>query len=394
MKWLLLAALVAGRASAEEDDDGFSELEVPSRVEAPPIARASSLDAEHDLVGRAVVSDGRLVVEVNGERRALTIDPRLQRELTEILERYETPYAAVVALEPGTGRVLAMAEHSQAEPTLRGLATHALYPAASIFKLVTAAALLDVGVSPDEELCSYGGKRKVTPAQLLDSDRDTRCLSFARALALSANVIFAKFTSRYLDAEKLKLFARAFHFNSPLRFPVPTDVSLAAVPQETFPLALTGAGFGDVYLSPLHGAALASVAANKGLWRAPVLFEGELAPADERVISEPVAQQLTAMMEQTITDGTARRIFHERGMGVPGAVGKTGSLADKTPFRDYSWFVGFAPKEEPKVAVAAVIVNDPKWRIRATWLGREAMRLALGRLRSAAVSVGSGEAAR
>lgn len=379
----MLAALVAGRAFAD-DDDGFSDLEVPSRVEAPPIATVTSLPPQQDLLGRAVLEDGKLVVEVDQERRRLTIDPRLQRELTEILERYETPYAAVVALEPSTGRVLAMAEHSHADPTLRGLATRALYPAASIFKIVTAAALLDVGVSPEEELCSYGGKRKVTPAQLLDSEKDTRCLSFARALALSANVIFAKFTSRYLDAERLKLFARAFRFNSPLRFPVPTDVSLAAVPQDTFQLALTGAGFGDVYLSPLHGAAMAAVAANKGVWRAPVLFEGT-SSGEERVVSESVAQQLTAMMEQTVTDGTARRIFHERGMGVPGAVGKTGSLADKTPFRDYSWFVGFAPKDDPKIAVAAVIVNDPKWRIRATWLGREAMRLFLARHFSANV---------
>ncbi len=379
----MLAALVAGRAFAD-DDDGFSDLEVPSRVEAPPIATVTSLPPQQDLLGRAVLEDGKLVVEVDQERRRLTIDPRLQRELTEILERYETPYAAVVALEPSTGRVLAMAEHSHADPTLRGLATRALYPAASIFKIVTAAALLDVGVSPEEELCSYGGKRKVTPAQLLDSEKDTRCLSFARALALSANVIFAKFTSRYLDAERLKLFARAFRFNSPLRFPVPTDVSLAAVPQDTFQLALTGAGFGDVYLSPLHGAAMAAVAANKGVWRAPVLFEGT-SSGEERVVSESVAQQLTAMMEQTVTDGTARRIFHERGMGVPGAVGKTGSLADKTPFRDYSWFVGFAPKDDPKIAVAAVIVNDPKWRIRATWLGREAMRLFLARHFSASV---------
>jgi len=284
----------------------------------------------------------------------------------------------VVAIEPSTGRVLAMAEHSEAEPGLRGLATKALYPAASIFKIVTAAALLDVGVSPTEELCAYGGKRKVTAAQLIDSEKDTRCLTFARALALSANVIFAKFTSRYLDAEKLKAAARAFHFNSPIRFPVPTDVSLAAVPQDTFQLALTGAGFGDVYLSPLHGAALASVAANKGVWRTPVLVEGE-PTTEERVVSEPTAAEITSMMEETVTDGTARRIFHERGMGVPGAVGKTGSLADKTPFRDYSWFVGFAPKEAPKVAVAAVIVNEPKWRIRATWLGREAMRLFLSR---------------
>jgi cell division protein FtsI/penicillin-binding protein 2 len=95
------------------------------------------------------------------------------------------------------------------------------------------------------------------------------------------------------------------------------------------------------------------------------------------VLSESHAGLLTSMMEETVTLGTARRIFRQRGFRVPGAVGKTGGLADKKPFRDYSWFVGFAPKDDPKIAVAAVVVNDMKWRIRATWLGREAMRIGI-----------------
>ena len=165
---------------------------------------------------------------------------------------------------------------------------------------------------------------------------------------------------------------------------MPTDVSLAAVPEEDeFGLAQTGAGFGDVYLSPLHGALLASVAANGGVWRDPILFEpgADARPSPgEQVLSPEVARDLTTLMEATVTKGTARRIFRERGMRVPGAVGKTGTLADRNPFRDYSWFVGFAPKDNPKVAVAAVIVNEPIWHIRATWLGREAMRLGLARL--------------
>src|SRR5207247_5061113 len=81
--------------------------------------------------------------------------------------------------------------------------------------------------------------------------------------------------------------------------------------------------------------------------------------------------------EQTTTRGTGRRSFAQRIYRQARAVGKTGSLADKKPFRDYSWFVGFAPKDSPKIAVAAVVVNDPYWRIRGTWLGAEAIRLAL-----------------
>ena len=114
-----------------------------------------------------------------------------------------------------------------------------------------------------------------------------------------------------------------------------------------------------------------------------MLFECDLPPASavvDRVLSEDAARKLQGMLSETVKSGTARRIFHERNYSLDDAAGKTGSLSDKKPFRDYTWFVGYAPASNPRVAVAAVIVNDPFWRIRATWLGREAMRLYLSRL--------------
>ncbi len=192
--------------------------------------------------------------------------------------------------------------------------------------------------------------------------------------------MFAKFTHKFLTPEKLKAKAEAYHFNSTLDFPIPVEPSLAAFPEEPFAFASTGAGFGDVFMSPLQGALIASVAANKGQWHAPLLREKDVGkgPASpEQVIPANEAELLTQMMEETVTSGTARRIFRQRGFKVEGAVGKTGCLADRKPFRDYTWFIGFAPKNDPKIAVAAVVVNDMKWRIRATWLGREALRLGL-----------------
>jgi cell division protein FtsI/penicillin-binding protein 2 len=159
------------------------------------------------------------------------------------------------------------------------------------------------------------------------------------------------------------------------------EPSLIAVPEDPLGFASTGAGFGDVWLSPLHGAALAAVAANGGVWRAPILFEDQApSTAKERVMSEEHAALLTEMMSGTVTEGTARKVFRERGHRVPGAVGKTGSLADKNPYRDYTWFVGFAPRDNPKIAVAAVVVNEATWRIHAPWLGREALRMGLEEL--------------
>jgi penicillin-binding protein A len=250
---------------------------------------------------------------------------------------------------------------------------------------VTAAALLQHGVGPEDSECSSGGLRAISARHLRDSDRDAECHSLSSALAQSANAVFGKLTVKHLSSASLLETAERFGFNRRVDFPIPVEPSLLAVPQDALGLARTGAGFGDAFLSPLHGAVLAAVAANGGLWRAPVLFEEDLPeqpapPPGLRVVSAEHAGTLSDMMEATVTQGTARRVFRERGYRVPGAVGKTGSLADKRPFRDYSWFVGFAPKEDPKVAVAVVVVNDAAWRIRGTWLGREALRLSLGAL--------------
>ncbi len=368
-------------SQAEQEAGGESEaqqFDVPSRLQSPPLSKVVSLSPQADLLLSAQANpDGHLWAMRNGTLEQTTIDALLQRQLTDLMHTYQTPYAALVAVEPSTGQVLAMAEHSEASPGLRGLCTKAVYPAASVFKVVTATALLQAGVSAQEPVCFYGGKRKVTEAQLADSAGDLRCLTLAEALGMSANVAFAKMTAKYLDPGRLKAAAKAMHFNTPFIFPVVAEPSLAAIPEETYPFSLAGAGFGDVFMSPLHGAAMAAIPANKGVWRSPVMFSRDVSNS-ERVMPAEIAEQLAVMMEETVTSGTARRIFSERGMRITGgAAGKTGSLADKKPFRDYTWFVGFAPRDNPKIAVAAVIVNDAKWRIRATWLGREAMRLYL-----------------
>lgn len=378
-------ALASGEPDLDAADGGVDDdeaLEVPQRLKAPPLSTARPLPLAADLRARMRLgAQGRYVLGEGDAQRTLTLEPRLQDDLVNLLRLYQTPYAAVVVLEPATGRVLAMAEHSEDDPAQNGLCTRALYPAASIFKLVTASALVQAGVGPEAEICFHGGKRRLSEALLEDSPRDSRCETLASALANSANVAFAKLTLKHLDAARLSAAAEALRFNRPLPFPVPVERSLAAIPEDRLGLANAGAGFGDVWLSPLHGAALAGALANGGVWKDPVVLDADLREskgAARRVLPEEVARAVVAMMGDTVTSGTARRIFRERGYGVPGAVGKTGSLADKKPFRDYTWFVGFAPQDAPKVAVAAVVVNGPHWRIRATWLGREALRLGLG----------------
>lgn len=337
---------------------------------------------------------GAYVAPLAGGREAeLTLDHDLQKELEGLLASYNVPTGAIVALDPRDGRILAMAEHSETKG-VRGLALKALYPAASVFKIVTGAALVEAGIAPTTEVCFHGGMRRLELKNLRDdARRDTRCASLSSAMGKSLNVVFGKLASRNLSAETLRATAARFFFNQPLPlFPAPPTVgdalvSRAVIPEDELGFGRTAAGFGQVYLSPLHGALLAGAVGNGGIAVEPHLVasivRGSLRQSpppsiERRVISEQTSAALTGMMIRTITEGTARKAFRQGRRWVLGdiqAAGKTGSLADKKPFKDYSWFVGFAPAENPTIAVAAVVVNGPRWRVRSPYLGREALRI-------------------
>jgi len=328
---------------------------------------------------------GRYVAPLGSGRAILTVVPGLQQQLEKVLSDNRVPWGATVLIEPRTGRVLALAEHSQKQPGRHNLSFQALAPAASVFKIVTSAALLERGIGPESEVCYHGGKYRIARANLRDDPRrDHRCITLTSALGHSANVVFAKLADRDLTAEMLRGMADRFFFNAPIPFLHAIDVSPAHISSDPFELATTAAGFGPVRLSPLHAALLASVVANGGLFVPPALVEsteGVAAPdpaQPTRVVDRTVAESLAAMMRTTVTEGTARRAFRDRRIGpVLGDVtvaGKTGSLAEPNPYRDYSWFVGFAPVENPRVAVATVVVNERLWRVRAPYVAREALR--------------------
>jgi membrane peptidoglycan carboxypeptidase len=344
---------------------------------APAALRLSevSLDAEA----------GRYVAPLGDGRAVLTMVPELQGRIQKLLADYRVPWAAAVLVEPATGRVLAMAEHSQREPGARALSLKARAPAASVFKIVTSAALLSRGFEPDAEVCYHGGRHRVQRGNLADDPRrDRRCLSLSAALGHSANVVFAKLADRALNAELLRAEARRFLFDTAIPFAEPVEVSRADIPDDPFALATTAAGFGDVRLSPLHGALLAAIVANGGVFVAPEVVEvveggaAPVRPAPRRVVDARIAESLGTMMRTTVTEGTARQFFSDRRARSPlkglSVAGKTGSLSQATPFRDWSWFVGFAGGERSRVAFAVLVENDRQWRVKAPYVAREALR--------------------
>ncbi|MFL5413023.1 MAG: penicillin-binding transpeptidase domain-containing protein [Myxococcales bacterium] len=318
----------------------------------------------------------------SGRKAALTVNPHLQEQMQKLFALYKPMQGAMVAIDPKTGKILAMAEYDK-EGQSAGLATRPLYPAASVFKIITGAALLEKGISPDEETCYHGGLRGIVGKLLEDKPRvDRRCLSLSMALAKSANVVFAKMAVKHLDGASLREEAERFLFNRPI-WDQPVEQSSAAIPDGRLEFAKSAAGFGQVKLSPMHAALIAAAVGNGGIAMEPTLIDRidgqpEHFGASTRLLKAETAAALRDMMKNTVSSGTATASFRERGRPVLGDIevaGKTGSLSNhQKPFKDYSWFVGFAPADDPQIAVAAVVVNGLKWTIHAPYVAREAMR--------------------
>ncbi len=373
----------------------------------PEQARAPATKHDELRLGELCLDpeSDRYVAPMGSGRAVLTMVPKVQERIEKLLTDYRVPWAAAVLIEPATGRVLAMAEHSQREPGSRGLSLQARAPAASVFKIVTSAALLQRGFEPDAEVCYHGGHHRVQRNNLADDPRrDRSCLSLASALGHSANVVFAKLADRALNAELLRTSAESLLFNTSIPFPQAVEMSRADIPADPFALATTAAGFGPVRLSPLHGALLAAIVANGGVFVPPDVIasvDGAVeAPRanPRRVLDEHVAASLASMMRTTVTEGTARQFFRVRrnrhsSLQSLTVAGKTGSLSETNPFRDYSWFVGFAPVEHPQVAFAVVVMNDRAWRVKAPYVAREALSAwadwEWGRMQASAAPVAS-----
>lgn len=368
-------ALSTTTPSAEQLLDGVGRIEA--------LLASATYDEEKDVY---------LAPLGDNAQAELTLDGRLQKSMERLLRNYNVPYGAVVALDPRNGHILAMAEHSEKDSSV-GLATRALYPAASVFKIVTGAALLEAGVGADTKVCYHGGLRSLQLKHLTDDPkRDHACATLSRAMGRSINVVIAKLANRNLSADDLRSTAGRFLFNQPLPVkPAPPSVgealiSPAPIPEDELDFGRTAAGFGSVFLSPLHGALMVGAIGNSGVAIEPGLvravYENNIrstpeAPRMHRIVTEENAIILTDMLEKTVSEGTAKNAFRERGRWVLGNVsvaGKTGSLADKAPYKDYSWFVGFAPADAPRIAVAVVIVNGLKWRIKSSYVAREAIR--------------------
>lgn len=347
---------------------------------------------------RVKLRGDRYEVDLPNRRRArLTLDPAIQKRAIEVLKRARPVDGAVVVMGID-GKVLALAgvHGDKPDDVDYQLPVSVWAPAASVFKLVTAAALLESGVKTKTEVCFRGGVRSVERSHLHDDhSKGASCGDLSLGIAKSQNAIIANLAHNHLDKRELTAAARQLGFGSEATltadFAIDVEANRITVPDDDLERARVAAGFWSTELSPLGGALVASAIATGGVARSPRIVEAVIDSTDEipvlpgpttRVLPESVAAALTRMMTRVCASGTARKGFHDR-KGRPfldgvDVAGKTGSLSVQQPrYRGYSWFVGFAPADNPRVVISVLLANPETWRLKAHTAARLILEKAL-----------------
>ena len=312
-----------------------------------------------------------------------TLEPELQEYVSKVVAQAQASHVAIVVMNPSNGAILAIAGKSN---SIEDIEYHAGFPAASLFKVVTAAAAVEhAGIEPHSLIPFRGGTYTLNQGNYYpDARKDRRLMSVGEAMGRSCNPVFGHIGVKYLNGQVLSRYARQFGFNRPLEFEAPLPESSAWIPQDDlYELSRTSAGFGEVRVSPIHAAALMSGIANGGVLPRPQIIDTVVAPDGtiihkqksetlQRIVQASTAQSLMEMMRNTTTVGTSRREFMRGStptLGTVDVAGKTGTLTGDNPPGLNNWFIGAAPISAPQITVAVITV-DPQRASKASHLGR------------------------
>lgn len=341
----------------------------------------------------------------------LTLDEQAQRTAYEDLAG---KHGAVVALDPRTGAILALASRPSYDPNK--LASHdagkvrdaydalshdedqplldraigQTYPPGSTFKIVTAAAALSTGkYDPSTTIPAPNALPLPQSTHSLHNFEGETCgngetTTLADAVRMSCNTGFAKL-GMTIGADTLQSQAEKLGLNDRFQIPMTSAESVFPKDIDEAQTALSAIGQYNVRVTPLQGAMVASAVANDGVMMKPHLVKEIKGPNLSTIektkpeeygeaFTPEVASQLTDMMKLVVADGTGTAAQ------IPGVevAGKTGT-ADHGAEEPHAWFISFAPADDPQIAIAVLVEDGGQGGIAAAPIAKDVMEAVLNK---------------
>jgi penicillin-binding protein A len=315
-----------------------------------------------------------------------TLDPGAQRVALRALGGRR---GAVVAIEPQTGKVRVMASVPTFDPNelrdARSLGalqngsalnrtTLGQYPPGSTFKVVTAVAAIDSGKYTKDSVVDGQSPKTISGAPLRNSgDQDFGSIPLTAALTRSVNTVWAEVGEK-LGGKTMQEYMERFGFYEKVPVDLPPEergqsgvrvadrAGFVDVDSGRVDVGRVAIGQGGLLATPLQMAMVASAVANDGELMRPVITERVVdrdgrtqddveADRIRRVMKESTAREVGDMMDQVVREGTGTAAALS---GVPVA-GKTGTAEINLQGLNQPWFIAFAPRENPRIAIAVTI---------------------------------------
>lgn len=369
------ASLIYGRTAIERIEDAVLSGNDPR----------FSLQQLADLVAGRTTKGGSVQLTLNAKAQAAAANGMKGK------------IGAVVALQPSTGRILALYSSPSFDPNLiasndatksqkawntyladprnpmlnRPLAE--VYPPGSTFKLVTLSAALSTGTyTASSTVPGPAGYRPPGTSAVIHNENGRGCatangkVTLERALEVSCNTAFA-YLGVAVGADALQKQAEAFGFNSSFTVPMTAATSRFPSGLDVPQTALSAIGQYDVRATALQMAMVAAALGNNGKVMNPYLVSTLYAPdlsvleqtqdsVFGQAVTPEVAQEVTDMMVNVVQNGTG---YNAKIPGVRVA-GKTGTAQTGNDKPAVAWFVSFAPAGNAKVAVAVIVEDSPQ----------------------------------
>ena len=315
-----------------------------------------------------------------GNNIYLSIDHKLQALAHELMKNMQ---GAIVALNPKTGEVLAMVSKPDFDPNEQKLeenwksmvesetapflsrATQGLFTPVSTFKVLTLTSALENGMENNiyndsgsividgKEISNYGGKAYGE-------------IDLKTALAVSSNTVFASIGVE-LGEENLRNISERAGIGEKIPFDIPVGKSVFQYNEMSkTDLAAAGMGQGKILMTPLHMALISSAIANDGIMMKPSLVSriethnGKVLKKHKpeelyRVMDHDTAAKINEMMQEVVNNGTGKNASI-KGIKVAGKTGTAeNELSSRQKGKEHAWFIGFAPADDPEIAVAVIL---------------------------------------
>ena len=329
-----------------------------------------------------------------------SLDTALQNFIGRMLKQYRPRYGAVVVMNPRSGRILALVSyrHDSVPDIGDRLFLRNIFPAASIYKTITAAAAIETArYSAQTKVPVAGRSHTLYRYQIRKTIKPWNELPLEDAYAYSINSAFARIGMYDIGKKNLETYSQRFGFNTAIPFDLAADSSKVTVPDDTsYAMAEFASGFNTkTKLSPIHGALIASAVSEGGRMPCPHIVDSICRIDDKRSLYRPkpvvwktpigsmAACELQTMMNRVVEIGTCRKSFRIlQSCGWSAGIeygGKTGSL-DVDSLGKIDWFIGFAASSDVpdrRLAVAIITVHGRQWTVHSSYIGAEIFRKSL-----------------